>query len=362
MKKDFLKTCNRIVVKVGTNSITNQDGFLDMNKMEHLVEQLVELQKMGYQMILVTSGAVGCGHSSLHLPPKMTMAQKQASAAVGQVLLMKHYYEMMAKHHQVMGQVLLTKDDMSHRDRHLNAKQTLNALIEMGVIPVINENDTTVVDEIKVGDNDNLSALVSILVEADLLVLLSDVDGIYDKHPSHEGAKRLEVIEHVDDQIMSYASGKGSKYSTGGMITKLEAAKKVNSAGIHMVIADSRHDCILKRIVSGEFVGSLFLASTRHLIQRKKWLLVFPEHKGVIEIDEGAKQAIHLKQSSLLMVGMTQTTGTYLAGDVVLITNANQVIAKGIAKYDHDFIEAAIKQEADLGVLIHRDYLVLVEE
>lgn len=263
MNKKLIVNLKRIVVKVGTSSLTNKDGIIDEFKMKKLVDDIAYLRKCDYEVILVSSGAIGCGNGRLNIKDNCSLTQKQASAAVGQTALMNKYEVLFSKHDIIIGQILLTKEDILNSTRNTNAKNTLNELLKMNVVPIINENDTVVVDEIKVGDNDNLSALVSILTDADLLILLSDIDGIYTDNPHiNKHAKLLNVIDEINETILSYAKTNRSKFSTGGMITKLEAAKKVNEAGIHMIIANSDRHKILQNIIDQDYIGSLFLAKS----------------------------------------------------------------------------------------------------
>jgi len=363
------KDVKRIVIKIGTSTLTNENTSLNIAKIEHVIDQMAHLKKNGYEIIFVSSGAVGSGNGRLGITKNTSVAQKQASAAVGQVLLMQLYMQLFEKHDILAGQILLTKDDVTNRKRNLNAKNAINELLKMDVVPIINENDSTVVDEIKVGDNDNLSALVAILSESDLLIILSDIDGIYTDNPTkNKDAIFLDVIDKVDKQIMSYAKDKGSEFAVGGMITKLESAKKVTKAGIHMIIANgSRYD-ILIDIVNNEFKGSLFLADDSKLVAKKKWLLLSSSAKGDIVVDRGAAQALKERHSSLLPIGITEVKGLFDFGDVVSIVDEDaNLIARGITNYNsHDIDE--IKQTKNVNnnypyeTVVHTDNLVLVEE
>ncbi len=375
MENKKLKDIKRIVVKVGTSTLTNKNASLNVERIEQLVYQMAQLKQQGYEVIFVSSGSVGSGNGKLNITKNTSLAQKQASAAVGQILLMKLYEELFSKHDVLVGQILLTKDDITNRKRNLNAKNTINQLLKMGIIPIINENDSIVVDEIKVGDNDNLSALVAILADASLLVLLSDIDGIYTDNPmKNENAIFLDVIQKVDNKIMSYAKDKGSEFSTGGMQTKLEAAKKVNTAGIHMIIANGQKDNILLDIIKGDYKGSLFLTKDTRLVAKKKWLLLSSNAKGKIIVDNGAKQALIKGTNSLLPIGVMDVDGLFNVGDTVdIVAEDNIVLARGITNYsskDINKIKRLKKEEFKekleykylYDTIVHIDNLVLVKE
>ena len=340
MKENLLQNMKRIVVKVGTSTLTNEQGGLDIPRIKQLISQMATLNKQGYEVIFVTSGAVGSGNGKLGIKKNTSLAQKQASAAVGQILLMKLYEELFDEHAINIGQILLTKDDITSRKRNLNARNTMNQLLKMGIIPVINENDSIIVDEIKVGDNDNLSAMIATLLDASLLILLSDIDGIYTDNPmKNPDAEFLDVIPKVDNKVMSYARDKGSEFSTGGMLTKLEAAKKVNTAGIPMVIANGSEDDILLNIIKNETRFSLFLAQDTRLHAKKKWLLLFSSSQGQIVVDDGARNAFLTGVNSLLPVGVLDTRGLFSVGSVVSIVDTDRnLIARGITNYSSNDI------------------------
>ena len=240
MKIDYERKVKRIVVKVGTSTLTHENGLINIERMEQLVRSLSDLSNKGYEVVLVSSGAVGAGIGKLgrkHKPN--TLPEKQAVAAIGQVTLMHLYQKLFAEYSKVVGQVLLTRDDLANRKRNWNAKNTLIALLQAGAIPIINENDTVVVDEIKFGDNDRLAALVSSLIDGDILIILSDIDGLYTSNPRcNNDACLIEKVEKITKEIESYASGEGSTLGTGGMLTKIEAAKIGTAAGVFVVIGN----------------------------------------------------------------------------------------------------------------------------
>lgn len=261
-RKKYIEGTKRIVIKVGTSTLTYENGLLNLYMIEHLVRQIADLQSSGKEVVIVTSGAVGAGIGKLGLnrSPK-DIPESQAAAAVGQGILMNTYEKFFAEYGKTVGQILITKDDISHKDRLLNAKNTFSALLERGVIPIVNENDAIVVDEIKFGDNDTLSARVAALIEADLLILLSDIDGLYNDNPKNNPeAILIDKVMKIDDKIEACAGGAGSKLGTGGMITKIKAAKIATSNGVSMIIANGEVRNVIRSIISAEDVGTLFVA------------------------------------------------------------------------------------------------------
>lgn len=256
------QSIKRIVVKVGTSSLTYPNGTMHFSQMERLVRQLAELNHQGFEIILVTSGAIGAGVGLLGLPQRPeALAEKQACAAIGQLHLMHLYQKFFSEYGKRIGQILLSKDDIQNKKRSQYARNTFESLLAYGAIPIVNENDAVVVDEIKVGDNDTLSAHVARLLGADLLILLSDIDGLFTANPkTHPEAECIEHVEVIDKRVLALAGGSSSKLGTGGMNTKLSAGQLANNAGIHMVIANSFTPEVLIRIMSGEVVGTWFSA------------------------------------------------------------------------------------------------------
>jgi glutamate 5-kinase len=259
-RRRYLEDSKRIVVKVGTSTLTHSSGLLNLGRIEGLVRQLADLHNQSFEIILVTSGAVGAGMGKLGLKVKpKTIPEKQAAAAVGQGILLHMYEKIFSEYGKTVAQMLLTKDDLSNKHRSANAKNTFLELLRQGVIPIINENDAVVVDEIKVGDNDTLSALVASLIEADLLILLSDIDGLYSDNPStNPEAKLIPFVDSINGDIEKTAKGSGSKLGTGGMATKISAAKIATSSGAAMVIANGSKMGILQSIVDCQEIGTLF--------------------------------------------------------------------------------------------------------
>lgn len=369
--RNELRQASRIVVKVGSSSLTHPTGKLNYDQLEKLVRQIADMQNQGKEVILVSSGAVGAGMGKLGLKnrPK-SMPEKQAVAAIGQGLLMHMYEKFFAEYGVVVAQVLLTRDDISERKRFLNAKNTLHTLIQLGVIPIINENDTVANEELKFGDNDTLSALVASLVEADLLILLSDIDGVYTANPrTNKDAKLIDVIEDITPEIFEAAGGAGSGVGTGGMVTKLQAGKIAVCSGVAMVIADSFKQGVLKGIIAGESIGTLFYPGERKLENRKRWIAFGSQTFGELMIDEGALKALG-KGKSLLPSGIIHVTGVFEEGNVIVIKNINdQEIGRGITNYSSKHIELILGKQCNqiediLGVkdydeVIHRNNMVL---
>ncbi len=264
MGREEIKHKKRVVVKVGSSSLTHKTtGHISISKMERLIRQLVDIKNSGKDVILVSSGAQAVGISALNLPGKPAeMEKKQAVASVGQASLMMIYQKLFREYGLVSSQVLITKDIIDQPERKQNATNTFRALMDYGVVPVVNENDTVATDEIEFGDNDTLSAIVAELVSADLLILLTDIDGLYESNPAQNpDAKLMEEVTHITDDILGMAGGSGSKVGTGGMVTKLEAAKIAIENGIEMVIANSEKPDILHQIIAGETVGTYFRLS-----------------------------------------------------------------------------------------------------
>lgn len=259
---DYLKDVKKIVVKVGSSTITHNTGLIDLGRVERLIRELADIKNMGYDIVLVSSGAIAAGVGAMSLEKKPdSLPEKQAAAAVGQLVLMHMYQKIFSEYGKVIGQILLTKDDIKDDNRLNNAKNTFTALLDAGVIPIVNENDAVVVDEIKVGDNDTLSAYVTDIIGADLLIILSDIDGLYTDDPrSNPDAKLISVVDKIDENIKLLGKGAGSSLGTGGMETKLIAGEIAASCGANMIIALGSRDGVLRDIVSGKDIGTLFKA------------------------------------------------------------------------------------------------------
>ena len=358
VRSELLKNISRIVVKLGTGVLTDHRKQLDPTQLEQLVGQLAALRQAGKEVVVVSSGAVGAGMGALGYDSRPTnLAEKQACAAVGQTRLMSTYEKLFAKHNLVVAQVLLTHDDLEHHERHLNARNTLVTLLGRGVVPIINENDAVSFTEIKVGDNDTLSALVASLLPADLLVILTTVDGVIENFGS-ANAKTISVIEKIDAKLEELAGNTSSDTAVGGMATKVQAAKIVVRAGIPLVIAPGRKPDVLARVLAGEDEGTWFVASAGKLRGRKRWIAFFHHPKGALFVDDGAKLALCEKGRSLLPPGVARCEGEFVAGDVIRICDPNGTeFARGIAKFNATEIRGGKLTRVEL---VHRDDLVIL--
>lgn len=374
MERAKIAEAKRVVVKVGTSTITYSNGKINYEKIEKLARIMTDLQNQGKEMILVSSGAGAAGVGRLGLDAKpSTIPGKQACAAVGQGILMHIYERLFGEYGQVVAQVLLTKADMVNRHSYANARNALQEMISWGVIPIINENDVVAIDEFKIGDNDNLSALVASLADADLDILLSDIDGLYTANPkTHPEAKLVSVVEEVTPAIEATAGGVGSKNATGGMLTKLQAAKNAMSAGIALVIANGENLEVLRRIMKGEPVGTLFVPRENHLRFRNQWLAFGSKISGQLIVDDGLAKALRQKGScSILPVGITRVEGNFDSGDTVsVLDQEGHELARGMTNYsaeDLELIKGCKTGQIEEKIcykhydeVIHRDNLVVL--
>jgi len=363
-----------LVVKVGTRVLTGPDGLLDAARIEALGRQFDELLNSGRQVVLVSSGAVGAGMGRMGLRARpQELAHLQAVAAIGQSCLIEAYERVLRAKNRHAAQLLLVADDLQDRTRYLNIRNTLRALLDYGAIPIINENDTVSVEELRTsfGDNDRLAALVATVLGAPLLVLLSDVDGLFDRHPSDPQARRLDVVPRVDSAIESLARDKAGGLSKGGMASKIKAARIVTEAGGHCIIACGRHDHVLTEIMAAESVGTLFMGRESTMPAWKRWLGWSADARGSLHVDAGARAAIIGQGRSLLAAGVTGLEGSFTVGDVVsLIATDGREFARGLANYPSDDLRriAGLKTEQIVGVLgyapydevIHRDNLAVI--
>ena len=368
-----LARARRLVIKVGSGQITSPGEGLDARRIGALAADIAMLVGERREVVLVSSGAIVAGTARLGLPARRrSIPETQAAAAVGQSSLMWHYEQAFKRHGIKVGQVLLTAQDISDRGRYLNARNTLLALLDFGVLPVVNENDTVAVDEIKVGDNDNLAALVAHLIDADLLVLLTDVDGLYTGDPRRNpSARRLETVEAVTEDIRRLCFDEAGRVSVGGMATKLEAAQKAGASGIPMVIANGRDPGALARLVKGESLGTYFLPRDDRLAARKRWIAFAVPPQGRLTVDAGARKALTEKGKSLLPSGLVDVAGEFHAGEVVALTELEgDEFARGLVNYDAGElrkirgaktaeIEKALGYKG-LAEVIHRDNLVVL--
>ncbi len=362
-----------LVVKVGSSLVTNDGRGLDTAAIARWAAQVAELRKLGKQCLLVSSGAIAEGMQRLGWSKRPhAMNELQAAAAVGQMGLAQCYETCFRKHGLATAQVLVTHADMADRERYLNARSTLRTLLKLGVIPVINENDTVVTDEIRLGDNDTLGALVTNLVEADALVILTDQAGLYDADPrQNPGAKLIAEAKAGDARLETIASGAGSSLGKGGMLTKVLAAKRAARSGAHTVIASGAEPAVLLRLARGEAVGTLLTAATMPLAARKQWLADHLNLGGKLKLDAGAVKALSSGGKSLLPIGVAEVSGEFERGAVVACVDpAGREIARGLANYSAAETRRIMGRpsgeiEAILGYvdepeLIHRDNLVLL--
>lgn len=371
-RKD-LRRAKTIVVKIGSSVLTADGWHLNDGVFDRLAGELAELGKLGRRFVLVSSGAVAAGRELLGWKRSaLSLPEKQAAAAVGQGHLMHRYQKAFARHDRLIGQVLLTHDDLADRVRFLNARHTLSTLLEHRVVPILNENDSVLVDEIKFGDNDTLAALVTNLTQADLLILLTDIDGFYDRNPrQHPKAKRLSEVKAVSSRVMS-AAGSGGALGTGGMQTKVMAAKRAASFGIPTVVASGEKTGVLRRILEGASEGTLFCPARDRLSSRKHWIAHTLKPRGTIQVDAGARDALVKRGKSLLPMGITAVWGHFEAGDAVEIVDPQRKsIAQGISSYALEDVEKirgkkTAEIEKILGAklydeVVHRDDLVLLK-
>jgi len=358
MRRELLKNVSRIVVKLGTGVLTDAKKQPDLAQMQQLVDQMARLRAEGKEVALVTSGAVGAGMGVLgHSKRPAELAELQACAAVGQSRLMSTYEKLFAKHDLNVAQVLLTHADVEHKERHLNARNTLVRLLEHGIVPIINENDAISFTEIKFGDNDKLSALVACLLPADLLVILTTVDGVIENF-GKPNAQLLSSIDQITDTIEASATGTTSATAVGGMTSKIDAAKIVIRSGIPLVIASGRKKNVLRDITAGEDEGTLFVPKPGKLASRKRRIAFFRRPAGSVFVDEGAKKALREKGRSLLLPGVIRCEGDFDAGAVISIRDLNGVeFARGIAKADSEAICGKSLAKTDV---VHRDNLVIL--
>jgi glutamate 5-kinase len=369
------REAKRLVVKVGSAVLSKGDIALHQPTLQRICRELVWLRKGGRQVVLVSSGAILAGTGRLGLAERPgSIPLKQAAAAVGQSLLMRHYEEAFAPYGQKLGQLLLTQEDFRLRHRYLNARNTLFTLLHLEVLPVINENDTVAVEEIRFGDNDQLSALVATLLGADLLVILTDLDGLYTADPRKDpDAKLVHEVPRRSTGLHFWADESGTGLGTGGMATKVEAARAAAAAGVPTIIANGLVEGILEQIVRGDAVGTVFQASASRMRSRKRWLAFATGRRGRITVDAGAKQALIRNGKSLLPSGVVSVDGEFEGGEVVSLCDTDGVeFAKGVANYDAEQVKQIKGIRSDqiedtLGAkpfdeVVHRDNLAILGE
>jgi glutamate 5-kinase len=372
VRQDVVSRAHTVVIKVGTNVLADSAGQLDRARIQSLADQLHRIRTAGRKVVLVSSGAIGAGVGKLGLGKRPSnLPHLQACAAVGQTALMQLYQESLAPHGVHTAQILLTAGDFDSRARYLNVRNTILTLFEYGALPIINENDTVSVAEIKFGDNDHLAAMVTNLLRAPLLVLLTNVDGLYAEDPrANPAAELLSTVPHIDEAVTGLAGASKSDLGTGGMKSKLRAARLATAAGESVVMANGSLDGILDRVFAAEPVGTLFLPHGTDIPAWKRWVGFTARPKGTITVDDGARRAVVEQGKSLLPVGVKDVAGDFHKGDVVAIcTECGQEIARGLSNYSaHDagrIRGRSREQIAELfgavpyAELVHRDNLVV---
>jgi glutamate 5-kinase len=376
LRQEIATIADVVVVKVGTRVLTGEDGLLNHQRIANLVEQIHLQMAQGRKVVVVSSGAVGAGMAHLGLKQRpQDLAHLQAVAAVGQPLLVAAYDKAFMAHGRSAAQVLLTADDLDDRVRYLNVRNTLLTLMEYGVVPIINENDTVAVDELvgTFGDNDRLAALVTQLLRAPLLILLSDVDGLYDGDPQNSNSKVIVTVTEIDESIKKLARPQVSLLSRGGMGSKLEAARIVTAAGESVVLASGLVEVNIGEILSGRPVGTLFVPSGQSVSLRKRWIGYTVQPRGWLVLDKGAEQAVAQQGKSLLPIGVVQINGSFTKGDVIgLQSLSGEEIGRGLSNYDSSHAERIIGLQSNqihevlehspYAEVVHRDNLVVTSQ
>jgi len=374
LRMNSVRNARRLVIKVGSAVLSKGDVGLHRPTLDRICRELSLLREEGRELILVSSGAILAGMGRLGLTARPgSIPLKQAAAALGQSLLMRHYEEAFDPYGQKVAQLLLTQEDFRSRHRYLNARNTLFTLLHLGVLPVINENDTVAVEEIRFGDNDTLSVLVATLVGADLLVILTDLDGLYTADPRQDSdAKLITHVPRRSAELSFWAGGSGTELGTGGMQTKVEAARRAAASGIPTIVANGLVEGTLARVLRGEVVGTLFEASSSRMPGRKRWLAFASQPQGRIVVDGGARDALVRGGKSLLPSGIVSATGGFEGGEVVSLYDTDGAeFARGVANYDADQVERikgfkSSQIEEALGMkpfdeVVHRDNLVILD-
>lgn len=361
---------SKVVIKIGTNCLTHiETGIPEPEVLGSLTKGVYYLINKGYKPVIVTSGAIGLGLRTLGLnkrPKSITL--KQASASIGQSILMNIYNEFFSLFNISIAQILLTREDIIDRERYINIRNTFEVLLDKGVVPIVNENDVVSVDEIKFGDNDTLSAIVSTIIDADLLIILTTTDGVYDKDPLiHKDAKRIKVVEQNDEKIFSFVGKTKTILGTGGMETKIVAAKMATSVGIKVIIGSGLNPYkTIKSILENQDVGTTFLPIEKHLESRKRWILYALKPLGEVIIDEGAEDAIINRDKSLLLPGIVEVKGDFNEKSPISILNLKrEKIGQGLSNYSSITLKNLIKSKnlhKNLKEVIHRDNLAIIKK
>lgn len=372
-REDIAASVRRVVIKIGSSLLTDASSGIRTDVVERLAADVTALRSLGIEVCLVSSGAVSLGRVQLGwLGRQLSVHEKQAAAAIGQPELMHAYKKAFAKHGLNVAQLLLTKDDLRHRRRYLNASNTSETLFNAGAVPIVNENDTVVVEEIKFGDNDTLGALVSLVVDADLLIMMTDVDGLFDANPAdNPEASRLSIVDAVDHAVMEMAGDVGSQFGTGGMASKLKAARIATKGGVAAAIISGKDAAALSGMMQGGDVGTLFTCGADRQSRRAHWIADILHAEGQIVVDAGAARAIVEGGGSLLPIGMQSVEGAFDKGACVEVAGPDGLIARGLCNYNaeemrkligvaSDNIEAVLGY-VDFTSVIHRDNLVLMD-
>ena len=366
--REDLRQCDRIVVKVGSSSLTTAEGGIDPDRLQRLVDAIADVRAHGSQVVLISSGAIAAGLAPLGLARRpRDLATQQAAASVGQGLLMQEYTERFGRHGLRVGQLLLTVDDLTRQTTYSNALRTLGKLLKLQAVPIVNENDTTATHEIRFGDNDRLGALVAQMVRADALVLLSDVDGLYTAHPDDPGSERITTVADIDE-LQVDTSKRGTAIGSGGMTTKLQAAQIATSAGIPVVLARADQ---AREAMTGQGVGTLFTSGAKRRPRRLLWLAHATSARGRLLLDDGAVRAVTTRKASLLAAGITAVEGDFVAGDPVdLVSPEGKVVARGLVGFSAEELPAMLGRNSyeladQLGreyerEVVHRDVLVVL--
>jgi glutamate 5-kinase len=370
-RKNLIANTTSVVVKVGTNVLADAQGHLDRQRIQSLADQIVRIRNKNCRVALVTSGAIGAGVGRLGLGKRPTeLPELQACAAVGQTALMQLYQEALAPHKVHPAQILLTASDFDNRARYLNSRHTIRTLFDFGCLPIINENDTVSVAEIKFGDNDMLAAMVANLLQSPLLILLTNVDGLYSADPREDPSAKLVPTVKDISTVLSLAGATKSNLGTGGMKSKLKAARVATSAGSATIMANGSIDQILDRIFAGEEVGTLFLPKD-NISAKKRWLGLTAQPRGTVHLDAGAVKAIVEKGKSLLLVGVKKVEGVFGKGDIVrVLDHDGHEVARGLSNYTSETTMRLLGKKADelaqhpqlapYPEFIHRDHLAIV--
>ena len=382
VREDILKNIKRVVIKIGSSVISNRDKGrsqlecgLSREWVRHYARKIKVIRDKGYDVVLVSSGAIMAGRERLEFGrADLTVPEKQACAAIGQSFLMHTYEKAFEKKGLMVAQILLSHDDLGNRRRYLNAKHTIEALLEKGVIPIINENDSVTVEEIKIGDNDSLSATVACLVDAQLLIILSDVEGLYDRDPSlknkTEKAQLISHVSKVNEDIERIAGKSKNRLTVGGMLTKVQAAKKTMSFGIPTLVVNGLDEKVIENIFAGKEVGTLFWSGKGKIRDRKHWIAHTLKPAGTLTIDEGARKALVERGKSLLPAGLIKVKGDFEFGNALtLLDESGKEIGRGLVNYNSRDLErikgmktsavCSLMEESFYEEVIHRDDLVI---